>query len=79
MTKFFSKDLADQVGYLEAVQVAAIATDLQSALQRSAAIRKTRGLLSFEEQEAADKAEFLQMRAEGHRFNPDLEAWLNED
>jgi hypothetical protein len=39
MTKFFSKDLADNVGYGIATEVAAVAANLQTYLQRTAAVQ----------------------------------------
>jgi hypothetical protein len=46
MTKFFSKDLADNVGYGIATEIAAISVELQTDLARMAAVRKAQGLLS---------------------------------
>lgn len=79
MNKFFSKELADKIGYGIAVQLSAIATDLRAELNRMAADRKARGLPTFEQQEAADEAEFRRMMAEGHRFDLDVEQWTLKD
>ena len=78
MTQFSFKALADDVGYGIATDVIATSTDLQTDLDRMAAIRKTQGLPSFDEQEAADKAEFREMIAEGFELDPELVAWAQE-
>lgn len=51
MTKTFSKDLADEIGYVNAAYIAAIASDLEMDLARSNATRKARGLPTIEEEE----------------------------
>lgn len=79
MTKFFSKDIADNVGYGIATEIAAVAADLQTDLQRMAAVRQAQGMLSFEEQEAIEKAEFRKMHEEGIKLDPDVVAWAFED
>jgi hypothetical protein len=79
MTKFFSKDLADNVGIDIATHIAATVADLHTDLARMAAVRKAQGRPSFEEEEAACKAEFRQMIAEGHELDPDVAAWALED
>ncbi|MFM0302424.1 hypothetical protein PQQ99_20100 [Paraburkholderia sediminicola] len=81
MDKFFSKDLADQIGYGTAIQVAAASSELQTDLARMAAIRKAQGKPSFAEEEAADKAEFRRMieAGEGDDLDPDVRAWALED
>jgi hypothetical protein len=78
MTKFFSKDLADNVGYGIATEIAAISVELQTDLARMAAVRKAQGLLSFEQPEAADKAEVRQMIEEGYKLDPDVVTWASE-
>jgi hypothetical protein len=79
MTKFFSQDLAGNVGYGIATEIAAVSSELHTDLQRLAAVRKARGLPTFDEQEAADKVEFRQMIVEGVEFDPDVVAWALED
>jgi hypothetical protein len=79
MNKFFSKDLADKISYGIAIQLSAIATDFRAELNRMAADRKARGLPTFEQQEAADEAEFRRMMAEGHRFDLAVEEWVLRD
>jgi hypothetical protein len=79
MTKFFSKDLADNVGFGIATDIAATSADLHIDLARMAAVRKAQGRPTFEEEEATDKAEFRQMIAEGHELDPDVAAWALED
>jgi hypothetical protein len=75
MTKFFDKKIADEIGNGAATHLAAMAADLQADLERMAAMRKAEGRPTFEEEEAADRAETLAMMAEGYRFDPDVEAW----
>lgn len=76
MNKFFSKELADKIGYGVAIQLSAIAADFQSELNRMAATSKAHGFPTFEHDEAADEAEFRRMMAEGHRFDLDVEEWV---
>jgi hypothetical protein len=52
MTKTFSKELADEIGYANATCIAAIASELVTDLVRSNATRKAQGLQTIEQEEA---------------------------
>ncbi|KHK58128.1 hypothetical protein PI86_10965 [Burkholderia sp. A9] len=76
MTRFFDKDLADDVGYGIATHVAAVATELHADMERMNAMRKAEGRPSIEEEEEPMWAEFAELLAEGCELAPDVVAWV---
>jgi hypothetical protein len=75
MTKYFDNTLADEIGYGAATQIAAVAQELHTFIETANAVRKAAGRPTIEEEEDQSRAEFREMMDEGHRFDPDVEAW----
>lgn len=79
MTKFPFKDIAAQAGHLVALELAALSAERHTGQASVAAVRKTQGRPSLEEEEAADKAFFRELIGEGFELDPDVIAWALED
>lgn len=79
MTKTFSKELADQTGYGVATEISAMAADALADIELMKRMRKAEGRPSLDELEAADKAEFREMIADGYDLDPDVVAWALDD